>query len=254
MVEVSAENITLVTVITFLSAFFILCMFIPSGLVTGNNVQGRTVNVPSYFEAMDIQYFAQTYVVNLTDSSSLESYEFNFGGWNMKLEDWDYPDNFIWIRTQASWWVFRWDFNYFHWYDKEGIEQSEDRTFGIMGTFHGIAYSKLDDAYAKWGKDGLRWILKNTATEMVVYVGFNASQYANPSDALNNGALSLLLCMNMDKINTSFNAWNLIGSILFFQMPNVHPALNMIIAIPVWILIAWLIYILILKAIPFVGD
>ena len=249
MVEVSAENITLVTVVTFLSMFFILAASMPSSLIATPQ-QGKTVSVPSYFEAIDIQSFAQTYVVNLTDPSTLESYEFTFGGYDMKLED--SPETFIWIRTQASWWIFRWDYNYFHWYDKEGIEQSEDRIF--LGTFHGIAYSKLDDAYVKWGKDGLRWTLKNTVTEMVVYVGFNTSRYAKPSDALNNGDLSLLLCMNFDQVSTRFNAWNLIGGILFFQMPNVHPILNAIIAIPVWIMIAWLIYILILKAIPFVGG
>jgi hypothetical protein len=257
MVEVSAENITLVTVITFLSAFFILCMLIPSGLVTGNNVQGRSVNVPVYFEGMDIQNFAQTYTVNLTSATSLEEYEFNLGGWEFLIQDYEQPDSWITVRTQSKWWIFRWDFRYFRWYDCKGIEKSVSDFYGgydfdIKKNI--IYYSALDEAYSQYGKDGLKWILKNDVAELVVFVGFNRTKYSMPSEALNNGDLSLLFCINFDKINTSFNAWNLVGSFLFFQMPNVHPTLNMLFAIPVWILIAWLIYILILKAIPFVGG
>jgi len=257
MVEVSAENITLVTIITFLSAFFILCGSIPSGLVTGNNVQGRILNVPAYFEGMDIQNFYQTYTVNLTSATSLEEYEFSLGGWNFLIQDYEQPDCWITVRTQSVWAIFRWDFRYFRWYDCRGIEKSISDFYGgydFSIKKNIIYYSALDEAYSQYGKDGLKWSLKNTVTEVVVYVGFNTTRYSKPSEALNNGELSLLFCINFDKINTTFNAWNLIGDILFFQAPDVHPAINMLIAIPIWIAIIWLVYILILKAIPFVGG
>ncbi len=254
MTTISAENITLVTVVTFLGVFFTLTLMIPPGLLASPQ-EGRTVNVPAYFEGIDLQSYANTKVINLTQGgNALEIYDFKFGGWNMKLEDWGSPQCFIWIRTQAEWWIFEWDLKYFKWFNCKGIEKS--RNAGWIGEWHDhivIDYSALDEAFEEYGKEGLKWRLENDNTQMVVYVGFNQTKYSKPSEALNGGELSLLLCMNFDKMNTSFNAWNLIGSILFFQMPNVHPLINVIIAIPIWILIAWLIYTLILKALPFVG-
>jgi hypothetical protein len=263
MVEVSAENITLITVVTFLSVFMICAMFIPWGIVIGSQSseqEGRVIQVPKYFEGIDLQNFAETHVVNLTHGKDLEDYEFKLGGWNVRVEDFgdDHEPPYgkwLYIRTQAEWWIFRWDFKYFRWYDKEGVMRSVDNgAVNPFETYHVINYREFDEAYRKWGKDGLRWTIKNDYTQMVVYLGWNFTKYATPTDALLAGEFSMLLCINFDKVNTSFNAWNLIGSILFFQMPNVHPLLNAIIAIPVWIAIAWLIYILIVKIIPFVGG
>lgn len=254
MTTISSENLTLVTVVSFLSAFFILCVFIPSGFLV-EPIEGRTVTVPTYFEGIDIQNYAFTKVINLTQSGGLETFEFKFGGWNMKLEDWGSGDNFIWIRTQAEWWIFQWDFKYFRWSNCRGIEKSKN--IGYVGEWHdhiAISYSALDDAFKEFGNEGLRWQLRNDDTQMIVYVGYNQTKYNTPSQALIGGELSLLLCMDFDKANTTYNAWNLIGAILFFQAPQIHPVINMLIAIPVWVMIAWLIYILILKAIPFVGG
>jgi hypothetical protein len=242
-----------VTVVSFLSTFFILVATIPPGLVPSTQ-EGRIVSVPEYFEGIDLQYFAQTYCVNLTNPTGVESYEFDFGGKHMEV--WDSAgDKWIGIFTESHWWVFKWEQDSFHWRDKDGVDRSVRSVYWYAQQINWfMSYQVLDDAYASFGKDGLKWNLKNDHAEMTVYVGWNQTKYAKPSDALNGGELSLLLCMNFDQINTTFNAWNIIGSILFFQMPNVHPALNALIAIPIWVMIAWLIYILILKAIPFVGG
>jgi hypothetical protein len=257
MVEVSAENITLVTVITFLGVFAILVTTIPSAFLISQQ-EYKQVNVPTYFEAIDLQNFAQTYVVNLTVGYDIEYYDFKFGGWNLRV--YDFGDTYeppsgkwLWIRTQAEWWIFKWDFKYFRWYDKEGIDRSVDKVY-YRDVYRVIYYYAFDEAYEKWGKDGLKWTIKTDFTKMIVYLGWNFTKYEKPSDALLAGEFSMLLCINFDKMNTSFNAWNLIGSILFFQMPNVHPVINAIIAIPIWVMIVWLMYILILKAIPFVGG
>jgi len=49
------------------------------------------------------------------------------------------------------------------------------------------------------------------------------------------------------------SAWNIVGMILFFQMPQVHPLFNLMFALPIWACIVYTIYRLILLAIPFVG-
>jgi len=251
----ATESRILVTIVTFLAAFFILVMTIPSSLVASPQ-QGRVVDVPEYFEGIDIQSYADIYAINLTATDCVEYDDFDFGGWKMHYEDWGFSPYpyVISIYTYSKWWIFEWDYQYFHWHDREGINRSQMFSFGAWGEKRGVSYEALDNAYEDFGEDGLRWTLKNVYTQMVVYVGFNQSAYDSPSEALNAGDCSLLLCMNFDQMNTSFNAWNLIGALLFFQLPNVHPAINALIAIPIWVMIAYLIYVLILKAIPFVGG
>jgi hypothetical protein len=253
MVEVSAENISLVTIVTFLGVFFILVASMPSGLIMSNAMQqGRIVSVPTYFESIEIQSFAGTYLVNATEWGNPQVWTFTLGGWNMGFEVWNYY-HVIRAYTYSSWWIFKWDYKDFEWHDCQGVTQSSVHSGLLLwGTF--LDWEKLDDAYAEDSKSGLRWTIKNDVTQLFVFLGFNQTKYAKPSDAILSNDMYFLFCINFDKVNTSFNAWNIIGAILFFQMPNVHPAINMIIAIPIWILIAWLIYILILKAIPFVGG
>lgn len=248
MTTISSENLTLVTIVTFLCVFFICAMTIPGGLQS-QKYEGHIVNVPAYYEGLDIHNFAETKVINAT--GDYQAIEFKFGGWEMVFYEWTVKPGFS-IRTEARWFIFHWDFDYFHWYDPKGIDRSEPMVPG--GETIVLTYQALDDAYLTYGKDGLKWTLKNTKTQIVVFVGFNETKYSKPSEAIHHHELSLLLAINFDKVNTTFNAWNLIGAILFFQMPDVHPAINAIIAIPLWVLIAWLIYILILKAIPFVGG
>lgn len=52
----------------------------------------------------------------------------------------------------------------------------------------------------------------------------------------------------------SVNAWNVVGQLLTFQTPEVHPVINGLIGFSLWACIIYLAYRLILLAIPFVGG
>jgi len=248
----SGEIKGLILVLTFLSTFFLIVTMIPSGfLINGNEVKEyREIRVPKYFEAVDVQSFAESILLNLTSSGVDE--KFTLGGWNVRFEYWQYFKSFS-CYTYNSWWIFNWDFDDFHWYDVDGIDRS--KYYSMIFQDRQMCYLEdVDNLYENYGNRGLKWILKNGRTQFVLFFGFNETTYDSPSEALFNDDLHVLICVNFDKVNTSFNAWNLIGAILFFQMPDVHPVINMLIAIPIWTLIAYLVYVLILKAIPFVGG
>lgn len=251
MGESSGEIKGLILAVTFLSTFFIIVAMIPSDFVTeSQEYTPSPVSVPEYFEAVDVQSFAETKNINLTDASLTE--HFTLGGWNVEFEYWHAYKGFS-CRTYSSWWIFNWDFDNFHWYDVDGIERSEYFTFLVQD--REMCYlESIDQLYENYGNKGLKWNLKNDHTQFVLYFGFNETKYNSPSEALSNDDLHVYIGVNFDKVNTTFNAWNLIGALLTFQLPNVHPAINMLISIPIWVLIAYLIYVLILKAIPFVGG
>jgi hypothetical protein len=257
MVEVSAENITLVTVVTFLSVFFLLTASMPSGLIA-NPQQGKEVNVPTYFEAIEIQKYAQTYSVNLTSDQYTDN--FDLGGWRFEwwsdaFTDLGSPPSFIVLTRYDSWWIFYWYAETGRWYEK--AKGTEVDGYGQIALSTRTCYyitKETLDTYYDAENHVAKFTIQFAVTQFDIFFAFNTSAYSKPSEAWNNNDLHALIGINFDKTNTTFNAWNLIGAILFFQMPDINPALNALIAIPIWILIAWLIYILILKAIPFVGG
>lgn len=247
MVEISTEQSMLITVVTFLGVFALLVGMIPQGFLT-SSPEYKKINVPEYFESIDIQYYANTH--NFTLSPSTFEYRFTLGGWNIEFEYWSQRG--FSARTYDSWWVFNWNFDNFRWYDIKGIERSYYYSIAVQDRLI-CNLSIIDKLYIENGENGLKWELKNDHTQLTLYFGFNQTAFSKPSDAFNSGQLHVLFCIQFDKVNTSFNAWNLVSALLFFQMPNVHPIINMLIAIPVWVAIAYLIYILIIKVIPFVG-
>jgi hypothetical protein len=250
MVEVSAENITLVTVISFLSMFFILVASMPSGILQSPQ-QGKVINVPEYFEAIDLSYFAAT--KNFTLGTGYVVYDFALGGWNFQFEVNDVNQGFL-LFTYDSWAIFKWNYESFTWHNNKGITVSVNEGIYLRGGSHNILkWTQLDPNYDS-NSSLCEFTLDNPKTQCKIYFAFNTTRYNSPYAALQSGDLNCLIAIGIDKVNTSINAWNFIGMLLFFQAPDVHPLLNAIIAIPIWVMIAWLIYILILKAIPFVGG
>ena len=123
-----------------------------------------------------------------------------------------------------------------------GIYPQADYTVWKEGTYY---YAK--DLYGfipSWGKD----------------TNFIDIMY-ECHDALPNGGIIQLgkglfydNGIEFDQMATGLNAWDLISMVLFFKMPNVHPVLNYIIGVPIWISITWLaasIIIAFLKSLPF---
>jgi hypothetical protein len=249
MVEVSAENITLVTVITFLSMFFILVASMPPGIISTPQ-QGKVINVPEYFEAIDLSYFAVT--KNFTVGPNLWNYAFQVGGWNVKATYYDIFDSIV-MWTYDSFGIFEYNIEDFKWYDSQGVKVSDRiNTLGALGGWReAISLTTICNAFTN---NTSAFTIQNSKTQCKIYFGYDSTKYKSPREAFQDGNLGVLVGMGIDNTNTRINAWNFIGMLLFFQAPDVHPLLNAIIAIPIWIMIAWLIYILILKAIPFVGG
>jgi len=237
----------LITVVGFIAVLGVLFAFIPTEFYS--YTEGREITIPETFEALDIQYFSETYNFTVTQGI-VES--FALGGWNIRFKSHSVAEQ-MWCYTYDSLWVFEWNYNQFKWFDTQGVQQSVWgwSPDGLSQEHELLAWSELND---NWDEDTneCRWRIANSGTQLTVYFGFDQTLYSNPEDALDNNALEALFCISMDEVNTSLNAWNLVAMLLFFQLPDVHPAINAIMAIPLWITIAYLAYILILKAIPFV--
>lgn len=242
-----AELRPLITVVSFLGLFALFVAMIPWEFYA-ESYEGRGIDVPEYFEGIDIQSFAETY--NFTISkTTMET--FTLGSWNMRFYSVQGITSFY-VYTYDNWWIFEWNYRNFDWYDRKGIKQSYTGPIPYH-KYQILPWAALNENWQSKTKE-CKWTIRQGKTQIAVYFGFNTTDYTNPYDALMSDDLRILFAIGFDQVNTSINAWNIIGGLLFFQMPDVHPAINAIIAVPLWICIAYLIYVLILKALPFVSG
>ena len=241
----SSEIKAFITVITFLGIFALLVSMIPGQFAVQSKTY-RQVSVPEYFEAVDIQSFAET--KNLTIPAYDEyGLDCSVGGWELKIYPY-YSDlgniHELQLKHVDRWLGWLWiGEHHLTWRrKKDGID------LGIK-----LERDELLNAY-----DPDRNLAEFIASceHVTVYVAFayNTTKYEDIVDAWANSELWMLIAIGFDQVNTSTNAWNVVAKLLFFQAPEVHPVINALIAIPIWAAIAITMYILILKAIPFVGG
>ncbi len=55
--------------------------------------------------------------------------------------------------------------------------------------------------------------------------------------------------IEFDQVNTSANAWSIMSQILVFDLPEVNSIINILISVPIWIGIAYLSFIIILRVV-----
>lgn len=231
---------------SFIGVFVIIASLIPSGFFF-YDYEGKTIEPPPCFEAIDLQSYAETWTYTMNETGGTDRgvyYEVGVdtGGHDFNFEYRKANASTLYVRMRH--WFANWIFPTQHtmeWINKRGITQSE----WVAG--HWSLYAtELDEDYAN---DYLPYTVQCWHFHVDVHFGYNETLYSSPSDAWNSNALNILIGIEFDQQGTSMNAWHLIALILFFQMPDIHWVVNAIIAVPIWIAVAYLSFILILRAI-----
>ena len=86
------------------------------------------------------------------------------------------------------------------------------------------------------------------------YMTYNQTKYQSMGQAIDAKDIDMLIGVGIKDAVAKVNAWNIIGSLLLFQLPDINPVLNFFIALPFYAGMGVMIYVLILMAIPFVGG
>jgi len=234
---------------TLLASFAILSLAIPAQLYTADSMHQLTV--PAYFSLDELYYFSNDDLVNLIGNLSgtgypegtyvqieLDDGSGDFGGWDIDLfyrlaED---PNlQFFVAHMHTEWW---------------GL-QGADHAMSMENT-NGVdrgSEISIDELENDMSSGNARYNAICDHTRLTCVVAYNTTLYASAEDAWDNEGLSIYFGIQFDNENTGFNAMNLIASILFFDMPNVHWTINTLIAVPLWIAIGYISLILILRAI-----
>lgn len=242
----------LIVVVSFLSCFAIMTTFIPPQFFTYSEI--TLPNVPEYFEGIDIQAFAEHKVLSFNETDGGLGWEFTFewlkdidiGGHDFDLcfTRANYTQNPSGMRVYMvhHWyeWIFFGHHDYMEW------KNNQRRSYGTE-----LTGSNLNSEYLS---GNMEFTVSSSSFTVSAVFGFNETLYSLPTDAWNHYDLHIFVGIDFESVSTTINAWTLIANLLFFQMIDVHPYLNMLLAIPLWACIGYLVYVLILKAIPFVGS
>ena len=238
----------LIVVVSFLGACALLFAFIPTEFYAVG--EERETDVPNLFEAMDIYAYAETKSFWMNESGGWVSYIYGAGnpyyGMSVDLGNWDI--DFYYKPADSSFL----DCSLLH---KTKI------FFGLFPTPHELDW-KLTNGQSKGVKlsvEEMQEIAGDTDTIFLrpkckhttydVYFAYNSSIYSDFTEAWNSHGLAFFAGVNFDQVNTSYNAWNLIATLLWFKMPNMPFFMQALLSIPIWVCIGYLVYILILRAI-----
>jgi len=206
------------------------------------------VNVPDYFEGIDIQSFAETWTYTLNGTENFEPLFLDgwveekdvgepegFGGYDLNLyyRAANFSDKFIILDHYWHEWIILPFLHSLNWIDNSGIDVTEP---------------------ISWDKSGIKYIIMCDHFQAKAFIGYNTTTYSTFEEAWNDAEASLMLGIGFQEVQTSLNAWGIISMLLFFQMPNVHWVINALLVIPFWICIAYLAYVLVIKVIPLIAG
>lgn len=231
-----AEIRSFIVVVTFISLFGILLGFVPAGMVTSTPLG----EIPSTFDidASILSGYKETvgYNCNSTTFGTPygwgDSYQYALDGTNyLMLSYTNYPLFKLGTKTMVG--IF--------WFG--GVEWGTWRLIGGSGSYGDtLTVAQLQDAYNQTGLP-VRFRVSTPRVQSDIWFSWNSTLYANASLAAENDGLWVLHGVGNGN-ETGTNALALVLSILTFRAPNISPALNAMIAIPIYACIAMLLLII----------
>ena len=231
----------IITIGSFLGVLVLLMVWIPTPFLVAE-YGGRSLQTPEYFEAIALEKYAVIFNETLDGTHPYANGMFHFLSEELGgpiIHFYYRPANVTYevmfrMTHVDMWWIFMTGEHSMNFY-----WQGVDVGTYLSDTTVNLAYSQGD----------LSFVVSCNHVELDLMFAFNETAYSSPTEALDHYDLYMLIGVEWDQVSTSMSAWDIIGMLLFFQLPNVHWMLNAIIAIPIWLGIAYLSFIMILRAI-----
>lgn len=238
-----AEHGNLIFVVTFLGVFIFLSGFIPSPFfffLTYDQTQYKPLVVPDKWDTSAIgegtvldQDMANITYPSAT-SLSLEDEEIILFWADYYPYNPDLPSSKdeMWLAHIHTWWIFVfWEPTDANPFTKAYLNSIQDE-------------NNVSSVTVRCLKGDLQFLFQIT---------FDNNMYSSFIDAWDNNHLEVYVAIRQADTQTQahYDAWTLIGQLLTFQAPFIHPLFNFIIAVPIWISIALAIIYVLDKILPF---
>lgn len=211
-------------------------------------------NFPEYFDAAEVESLAQYHNITADNGGAYYSQDWGidegFGhnflfkcndvGGDLKIVNEHY---FPWLSIPTGNHEMTWI----------GFDTGEDfGTYLLDSEFQTVSYitGSVEDGFLEQAK----FKVACDHVRLLSTVSYNATAYANLTMAFLSDAATVVFAISWDELGTGLSAYSLISDIMTFNRPDVHPALNALIAVPLWAMIGFIIVVIILaiiEALPF---
>ena len=230
----------LIVTISFLSCTVLLLLWLPASDFAESIIEARQYSSPEDFDISEIMAYNETY--SLTLNYSLFAYHIRADdiGHDLIL---DVDKYWLALSHFWYWWIIPTGHHEMEWYDVSHSEKISRQD----GPFEKFDIETLDD-YAY----GSAFFAECEHLQLKFTFSYNTITYSSHLDAFDNEALTMSIGVEWAIEQTTYNAWDLIAMLLIFNMPDVHPAINALMKVPLWVCIAYLCYVLLIKVIPLI--
>jgi hypothetical protein len=250
----------LVLVLCFLGIFFGVILIMPSVFMTGANPTYNNPNIPKNLRPQDLVSLKYYLTNNLTKNGPSQKYDFSSQGPNFKFTvQWQFsalrPDDHYYFDIQRENWRF------WVWYSTDFMAWSGAGGSNslIWSDSLGARFAPLKFFQANIENDtGISKVsAQDNAITVTVFLADSNSTRNNVTQAWNDGTLTVSIGLGVSSTEAKMSAWDIVSRLLTFQAPQIFGGgdvglfLNFMIALPIYGVIAYLIYRLILMAIPF---
>lgn len=239
-----AEISIILVLFTFIGTFVTLVSLNPFG--ASSTMSG--VNTPTYYASADIILYNSTvYSVNFTD------YPYGWEGfWVQEIylsPGVAVPRIIIYACNSTNYMGWEPQFYAFIVYSEApGDFESLHWIFETEDYGNSLYYTNLDTL--GYGEDSLKFDLQRNQFSRTVIFAWNATAYPYPSDACDANSMTLTYGATWDQLQTKINAWTIFTQIVTFQYPDIFWAINLILAVPFWVCVGYLIMVIIRSLIP----
>lgn len=226
----------------------------PSEFVTGDAPEYAGRSVPNYWTQDEIQSLATSHLINITGSWFTEEWgeaegfghDFLFCASRTVT-----PYEMYNFHTFPFWIFYLWDEHEMEWINQNGTTRGDKLKSNEI---------VLDAMNSSMGIRTARYRVECSHLYMIAYVMWNGTLYgineAGLKSAWDADSVKVEFGIDAEEIGKShvMSAWEIVALLLFFQLPDVHFALNALIALPLWTMIGILTFqlvIAVVKALPF---
>jgi hypothetical protein len=225
----------LIVVICFLAGFFLLASLMPPQFMSSQVNATGNPNPNENLDSYNILGWNQSVSLQLLNAGGINYTAVR--GFNVAIASTASSASlFGW--TYAEWWGFTWAIDYFQWNYRNGT---------LIATQY-FPVSLLDTM----DTNGITLLfqIKNTHCWFNIGFTYDNGTYASPSLALADDELYMNFNSGFDESGSQMNAWTLLTGVIFFQpISGIPYYLSLLIAFPIWICIAYLMFIFVLRMI-----
>lgn len=235
-----SEHKTLIFTVCFILFFAFMVGTIPSNLMANQGVEfDETVEYVEPPERFDVGSLSRGEVIS-QDYANV-SFPVSVGqNFYLTYEDTnDTQINLVWTTLGELY------FTHVHWL-----------FFIIPVQYELVPYPVVNDtvlATVGEGDTAELWLRCGGGDIPEVYLGlsYDNDTYTDLEDAWDDGELMVYVGFTSNMTFTGGNAWALLGQLLTFNTPNVHPVINFFISVPIWVCIVVSILYVLEKLLPF---